>query len=264
MIRSWHGSRFYGLMLLIMDSITIYGRHAVVEAVRKRADVISALYADEAFINDPKNAKHLKSIGKVEVFDMRRLPPGVDRKSVHQGYAAILDDSKLMIPFKDFKQTLVANPDTSIVILGEVQDPHNVGAIIRSAAAFGVSAVLIPKHRQAPVNGTVIKVSVGTAFPIPLVEVGNVNNALRDLKDKGFWVYGLDMEGDSSLPTEDFSRPSVFVVGNEGGGMREKTKSHCDSILTIPMHPRAESLNASVSAATVLYAWSTKHSSSLA
>jgi 23S rRNA (guanosine2251-2'-O)-methyltransferase len=147
--------------------------------------------------------------------------------------------------------------------LGEVQDPHNVGAVVRSAAAFGLRGVLIPKHRQAGVTGTVVKVSAGMAFKIPLVEVANANRTIEDLKKMGFFIYGLDGEGDVALPLEDFSKPSVFVLGNEGEGMREKTKEHCDSILSIPIHGRAESLNASASAAVVFYAWSSQHPGAL-
>lgn len=99
--------------------------------------------------------------------------------------------------------------DTALVILGELQDPHNVGAIIRSAAAFGVSAILMPEHNQAPVTGTVVKVSAGMAFRIPLVTVPNVNSAIRDLKERGFWVYGLDGEAKQTLPKEQFDAPAL-------------------------------------------------------
>jgi 23S rRNA (guanosine2251-2'-O)-methyltransferase len=93
------------------------------------------------------------------------------------------------------------------------------------------------------------------AFALPLVQVGNVNIALRDLKEKGFWVYGLTADGDTSLPNEQFTKPSVFVLGNEGRGIREKTEELCDFKLSIPIAPDCESLNASASAAVVLYAW---------
>jgi 23S rRNA (guanosine2251-2'-O)-methyltransferase len=144
-----------------------------------------------------------------------------------------------------------------------VQDPHNVGAVIRSAAGFGLTSVLIPKHRQAGVTGTVVKVSAGMAFKIPLVEVANVNRAIEDLKEIGFFVYGLDGGGDSALTTEKFTKASVFVLGNEGEGMRQKTREHCDIILSIPTHARCESLNASASAAVVFYAWSAQHAAAL-
>jgi 23S rRNA (guanosine2251-2'-O)-methyltransferase len=100
-------------------------------------------------------------------------------------------------------------------------------------------------------------------FRIPLVSIGNVNNTLRVLKEKGFWVYGLAMDGKSTLGVETFDSPSAFVVGNEGAGVREKTLAACDVMLKIPMHARTESLNAAVSAAIVFYEWSRKHPEAL-
>ena len=149
-----------------------------------------------------------------------------------------------------------------------------MGAIIRSAAAFGISAVLIPEHNQAPVTGTVVKASAGMVFRIPLVSIGNVNQAIMILKEKGFWIYGLAQhqirfgaglaaEGTNTPGSEVFDTPSAFVIGNEGGGIREKTLEACDVTLSIPIHSRTESLNASVAAAIVFYEWSRKHPEAL-
>lgn len=243
--------------------IYIYGRHAVEEALRRRPDAIFGINLETATsIDTDLLGKYLKAGGRADDLTKRVLNE-IPKEAVHQGAVARLNSDKLLIPFKDFKQNFEPTPDTGLIVLGELTDPHNVGAIIRSAAAFGISAVLVPEHRQAPINGTVIKVSAGTAFSIPIVSVGNVNSALRELQDKGCWVYGLDMNGDASLPTEDFRKPSVFVIGNEGRGLREKTAELCDSILNIPIHSRAESLNAAAAAATVMYAWSARHPGAL-
>lgn len=241
-----------------MDMTYIYGKHAVEEALRKRPDVVSVVYVRESLLEDPKFRAQAERAGSLRQLHEQKLPAGVSKDAVHQGIIAGVSVEKLLVPYKTFKNDLKSAPGTAIVVLGEVQDPHNVGAIIRSAAAFGIAAVLIPEHRQAPITGTVIKVSAGTAFSVPLISIVNVNTALRDLKDRGFWVYGLDSGGEVLVSEESFDRPSVFVVGNEGTGMRAKTREACDTILSIPMHPRAESLNASVSAAVVFYAWSTR------
>ena len=242
--------------------IWIYGKHAVLESLTYKPEVVS-----EVFLRDDVQmqvrTKLLTSIKKVTVFKGDDVPRVIDRNAVHQGMIAKIDKQKLVIDFDDFKQSLTVTSNTAVVLLGEVQDPHNVGAVIRSAAGFGLSAVLLPKHRGAGVTGTVVKVSVGMAFKIPLVEVANVNRAIADLKKLGFFIYGLDGGGDMRLPTEQFTKPSVFVLGNEGEGIREKTKEHCDTILSIPMHPRCESLNASASAAVIFYAWSTGHPEAL-
>lgn len=246
----------------MQEKTFIYGRHAVTEAINRRPDVVRIVYVREELLQEGEVAALVQHVTSRSLSN-RTFPKGVDKKASHQGIIAEIDTEALLIPFKEFRDTVVANLHTSVVVLGEVQDPHNVGAIIRSAAAFGVSAVLIPEHRGCPVTGTVIKVSAGTAFSIPLVQVGNINTALRDLKEKGFWVYGLDGDGETSVAFETFSKPSVFVVGNEATGMRLKTHEVCDTILHIPMDDRAESLNASVSAAVVLYAWSISHSNKL-
>ncbi|MEK7114355.1 MAG: 23S rRNA (guanosine(2251)-2'-O)-methyltransferase RlmB, partial [Patescibacteria group bacterium] len=185
--------------------------------------------------------------------------------AAHQGVIFTMDPASLLISFDDFLATLPASGSAKIAlaVLAEVQDPHNVGAIIRSAAAFGLAAVLIPQHNQAPITGAVVKTSAGMAFRIPLVTIGNVNNTLKILKEKGFWIYGLAMDGKTTLGAEVFDAPTAFVIGNEGAGIREKTLGACDVMLSIPMHERTESLNASVSAAIVFYEWSRKHPEAL-
>ncbi len=242
--------------------IYIYGKHAVIEALSFRPDVVSEVFLREE-VREEVRAKLLTGIKKVTIFKGDAVPREVDKHAVHQGMIAKIDKTKLVVSFEDFRRTLTVSNDTALALLGEVQDPHNVGAVIRSAAGFGLGAVLLPKHRQAGVTGTVVKVSAGMAFKIPLVEVANVNRAIDDLKKDGFFVYGLDGDGDTALSQEQFTKPSVFVLGNEGEGIRLKTKEHCDSIISIPMHPRCESLNASASAAVVFYAWSSQHPQAL-
>jgi 23S rRNA (guanosine2251-2'-O)-methyltransferase len=187
----------------------------------------------------------------------------VGKDTAHQGVIAIMDPSALLLSLDEFLATLDTKTNPAVAILGEVQDPHNVGAIIRSAAAFGLAGVFIPEHNQAGVTGAVVKTSAGMTFRIPLVSIGNVNNTLKVLKEKGFWIYGLAMGGTTALGTEAFDAPSAFVVGNEGAGIREKTLTACDVTLSIPIHARTESLNAAVSAAVVFYEWSRKHPEAL-
>jgi 23S rRNA (guanosine2251-2'-O)-methyltransferase len=176
-----------------------------------------------------------------------------------------MNTGALMLPFPEFLAALTEGgtrtPDagTMLVLLDELTDPHNVGAIIRSAAAFGAAGILIPSHNQAPITGAVVKTSAGMVFRIPLVPINNVNQAIDTLKKEGFKTYGLVMDGDTALAEEPFDAPALMIVGNEGEGIREHTLARCDIRLRIPMDPRAESLNASVSAAVVLYQWSTRH-----
>jgi 23S rRNA (guanosine2251-2'-O)-methyltransferase len=179
--------------------------------------------------------------------------------AVHQGVIARVAIEGLTREYRAFMDSLDVSPSTSLVLLNEVTDPHNVGAIIRSAAAFGVSGVLIPVHNQAPITGAVAKASAGTVFLVPIIEISNENQTILDLKKRGFWIYGLASEGSKELHSEKFTAPAAFVVGSEGSGLRQKTEEHCDILLRIPMRPEVESLNASVSAAVVLAQWSAQH-----
>ncbi|MCR4285452.1 MAG: 23S rRNA (guanosine(2251)-2'-O)-methyltransferase RlmB [Candidatus Kaiserbacteria bacterium] len=241
------------------DNTYIYGKHAVKEAVSIRPDIVSVIYlADEKDVEFFKKASAGKQIALREL-NLKKLPKGVPSDAVHQGVIAEINPKKLMVDYEDFMRDCDVTSDTAFVLFGEVQDPHNVGAVIRSAVAFGITGILIPEHRQAQVNGTVIKVSAGMAFKIPLIQIGNVNNTVKDLKERGFWVYGLDGEAEQSVADEQFEKPSVLILGNEGEGIRQKTLEHCDIPLRIPMSKKAESLNASVAAGIVLHAWSVKH-----
>ncbi len=238
--------------------VYIYGKHAVVEALRLRPEVVGTVFLRDD-VQREVDPVLLEMVRKVRTFTGDNVPVGIDKNAVHQGCIAQIDRGKLISSYTQFMQQMIVTEDTCVAVLAEVQDPHNVGAVIRSAAAFGVQAVLLPKHRQAGITGTVIKVSSGMAFALPLVEVGNVNRTLEDLKKVGFFVYGLDGSGKTLLNAEQFTKPTVFVLGNEADGLRAKTKEHCDLLLRIPMHQRCESLNASASAATVFYQWSIQH-----
>ncbi len=237
----------------------IYGKHAVAEMLNARPDVVVEIHVAADFAAEDILQLIDKHKISLKVLNVTNPPRGVSSKASHQGIVAGILPQKLTVDFKDFKAGLTIDEHTSLLVLGEVQDPHNVGAVIRSAAAFGVKGVLIPPHNQAPVTGAVVKVSAGMAFKIPIVTISNVNSTLRDLQSSGFWVYGLDGNGSTSTVTEKFTKPSVFVLGNEGTGLREKTKETCDDIISIPLHPQCESLNAAAATAIVLSTWSSQH-----
>lgn len=245
------------------ESVLIYGKHAVKEALTARPDVVRAVYFAEDARDSAFDTLLAKANIRPSVLEGKKMLQAVPQDAVHQGVIATIDAQALMVEYNAFMRDCVVTPDTAFVLLGEVQDPQNVGAVIRSAAAFGIAGILVPEHRQVQVNATVIKVSAGMAFRVPLISIGNVNQTIRDLKDRSFWIYGLDGEAEQSVTEETFDRPSVFVLGNEATGIREKTLEHCDIPIRIPMHARTESLNASASAAIVLYAWSACHPNAL-
>lgn len=241
----------------------IFGKHAVRELLLMRPDVVREVHAAADFSDEGILDLVTKKQVALKVLNLNNPPRGVSSKAAHQGIVAGIRADKLTVPYKEFKAGLKKEDHTALLVLGEVQDPHNVGAVIRSAAAFGLKGVLIPPHNQAPVTGTVVKVSAGMSFKIPLVTIPNVNTVLRDLQQEGYWIYGLEGDGTTTTVTEKFTRPSVFVLGNEGSGLREKTKEVCDELISIPMHPQCESLNAAAATAIVLASWSAQHSEAL-
>lgn len=237
----------------------IYGKHALLEALTYAPEVIEEIFLAKHF----DDAEIMALIKKHSIVLNRKAPQEILESSAHQGIVGAVSLPHLMRNYREFSESLVVGPDTSLVLLDELQDPQNVGAVIRSAAAFGISGILIPEHNQAQVTGSVVKVSAGMAFKIPLVAIGNVNTTIRDMKERGFAVYGLSGEAKYTITKESFEMPTLFILGSEGEGIREKTLELCDKTLSIPMNPRAESLNVAASAAVAFFAWSTKHPEAL-
>lgn len=238
------------------EKMYLYGKNALREALLARPTVIQKVFLDKN-ARDDRELMVLLSQSNISVSEMKEeAGKRIEGDAVHQGVIAQINVESIYTPLETVFSNFLEGTRPAFILLDELQDPHNVGAIIRSAAAFGVSAVLLPEHNQAPVTGVVIKTSAGMVFRMPIVKIGNVNQTLRTLKEKGFWVYGLAMGGESSLPKTTFDTPVVFVIGNEGSGIREKTLELCDIKLSIPMDPKCESLNASVAASVVLYEWS--------
>ena len=144
----------------------------------------------------------------------------------------------------------------AVMILDEIEDPHNFGAIIRTATACGISGIFVGMHHQAPVSGAVVKASAGTAGIIPVVRGESAVEAAQRLQELGYWIVGLDSKSTQSMwELEVGDHPVAFVVGNEGRGIRKKTGELCDFLVSIPMEMQVESLNASVSAALLCYEW---------
>ncbi|MBI2482183.1 MAG: 23S rRNA (guanosine(2251)-2'-O)-methyltransferase RlmB [Candidatus Vogelbacteria bacterium] len=237
----------------------IYGKHALFEALTSVPHVVERVFVVPPF-NDGRLNELIKRAGiSLTKVQANTLPRGIDPTVVHQNVIAEISVKKLMCQFDHFIEELMVTSSTALVLLGEIEDPQNVGAIIRSAAALGAAGILISEHHQAQISGAVIKVSAGMAFKIPLIAISNINHTLRELKDKGFWIYGLSETAEMSLASERFDRPSVFVLGNESEGIRQKTLETCDILLKIPISSHADSLNVATAAAITLYAWSTQH-----
>jgi 23S rRNA (guanosine2251-2'-O)-methyltransferase len=145
-----------------------------------------------------------------------------------------------------------------LVVLDGIEDPHNLGAIIRTACAAGADAVVVPERRAAGLTETVAKAASGALEYLPVVRVSNVNRALEDLKQRGFWIYGLDERGDQDYAGVAYSTPTALVFGAEGRGLHQMTRKHCDVLVRIPIGGKISSLNVSVAAGVVLFDWKRK------
>lgn len=163
----------------------------------------------------------------------------------HQGIILDIDDYKYSYLDK------LLNRDI-IVILDHLEDPHNFGAIIRTCEAAGINSIIIPKDRTVKVNATVMKTSAGTLENVDICMVSNIVNAIKALKDNGYWIIGTDMEG-TDYRKIDYKGKIAIVIGNEGKGLSRLTEENCDFIAKIPMYGKVNSLNASVAAALVIY-----------
>ncbi|REL33375.1 23S rRNA (guanosine(2251)-2'-O)-methyltransferase RlmB [Rhodohalobacter sp. SW132] len=216
---------------------------------------------DKIYVRDNLSGNNVHSIfnrASDHKIPVTRVPPSKLFDLVgdvnHQGVVAAISEITY-IEFEDWLIDITPTPQTAVLCLDEIEDPHNFGAILRTAAAAGITAVIVPKHRQAPVNATVMKTSAGTAGRIPIVRAVNLNQAILTLKENKFWIAGLDQNAETTIWNQKYDVPMAFVIGNEGRGMRKKTGEHCDFLLSLPMHNDVESLNASVSAALVCYEW---------
>ena len=231
----------------------LFGFHAVTARLRQRARSVETLYVDAA--RRDARLRELTSRAKaagvaVHAVDAARLSALAGHEA-HQGVVAIVDAQLPYVTLDDVLATL-AEPALLLVLDG-VTDPHNLGACLRSADAFGAQAVILPKDRAVGVNATVAKAASGAAETVPVVAVTNLARTLRELKEHGIWLLGANERGES-LFDADLSGPIAWVLGAEGEGMRRLTRETCDRIVGIPMSGAVESLNVSVTAGICLYA----------
>jgi len=170
-----------------------------------------------------------------------------------QGVIAIIDSYKYVEIEYILATAKKKNEPPFILVLDEIEDPHNLGALIRSAECAGVHGVIIPLHNAASVNSTVVKTSAGATAHLPIARVINIGQTLDELKKAGVWIVGTEMESDKLYYEHDYGGALAIVIGNEGKGIRRLVKEKCDFLVKIPMHGKIESLNASVAGALVMF-----------
>lgn len=236
------------------DSVNsvIYGRNSVLEALKSKQPIEKIYFSNSvkretigAIFSLAKEQKIPISEAAMEKFQKAGL-----RDVSHQGIYAIISPVTYTT-LEDFIET--AHKESCVAILDELEDPHNIGAIIRSAEIFGFNAVILPFQNSAPITQTVVKSSAGAIFHIPIIKVGNLNKCIEDLKVAGFWIYGLEANGENLTPELRLNFPIGIVVGSEGKGLRPLIRKNCDSVLSIQQKGKINSLNASVAAGIVFW-----------
>lgn len=237
-----------------MKENIIIGRNPVLEAI-KAGRTIDKLYirqgAPEPTLTKIVGEARRAGIPVAEA-DRRRLDMMADGGN-HQGVVAQTSLYGYVTVDDILAKAEKAGEAPFLVLCDRICDPHNLGAIIRSATAAGVHGVVIAKHDGVGVNATVDKVSAGTASHMPVARVNSLPKVMEELQEKGIWITGADGGGDRTLFEADLSGPVAIVIGSEGEGMSRLVREKCDFLVRIPMRPKAESLNASVAAALFMY-----------
>lgn len=236
------------------QTFKIEGRNPVIEAIKsgRSIDKIYVLKGEShgSVIKIKAMARDNK-IPVVEI-DKKKFSEMSDISS-SQGVVANVSPVDYVSVEDIIKRAEDKNEPLFVVILDEIEDPHNLGAIIRTANAAGAHGVIIPKHRSAYITATVAKTAAGACFYTPAAKVTNLVQTIKKLKDYGVWFYGADMHGEKDIFNTDFSGKIGIVIGNEGKGISPTVKKECDFMVNIPMLGEVESLNASVSAGIFMY-----------
>ena len=230
------------------------GRNALTEALRSGRTI------DKVFVaagDTDRSLQHLaaeaQKAGAVVVSVDRRKLDAMSTTRSHQGIIA-LAAAKEYATIDDILQEAADRGEAPlIVICDELSDPHNLGAILRTAECSGAHGVIIPKRRSVGLTATVAKAAAGAVEYMKVAKVSNINNAIAELKEKGVWVFGTAAEGSVPMYQADLTGPAAIVVGNEGDGMSQLVRKNCDMLVHIPMKGRISSLNASVAASILLY-----------
>ena len=223
----------------------VYGRNVAKEILKKDKKVLKIIL-QEGFDDKELNSLIENGDFRVEVKSKRDIDRLAD--GVHQGIILYIPDYK----YKTLKEVLSNDPQF-IVLLDHLEDPHNLGAIIRTCEAAGVDAIIMPKDRQVMINSTVMKTSVGTLDNMDIVAVTNLVQTIEELKKNGFWIVGTALENSVDYRSIDYSGKTGLVIGNEGSGISRLVAKSCDFIAKIPMYGTTNSLNASVAAGIMIY-----------
>lgn len=234
-----------------MSSDVIYGRHPVMEALkagtRKFKKILIAKKFEGEIVNEIIKLARAKNV-PVEYVSRQHL---IGYSKNHQGMVAYVSP-KEYLQYEQLLSKIKYKPNAVICVLDEVEDPQNLGVVLRSGLCFGVDGVIIQKMAAANISSGTVKASAGAIEYMPIVRVTNIVQAIEGLKKEGFWIYGADMSGENINKTKITGKVCV-VIGNESSGLRQLTRQKCDFIVRIPIVEKISSLNAAISASIIFY-----------
>jgi len=225
----------------------IYGKNPIIERLKKHQSITNLFITDK---NLEIVKPYLKQVSNVNIVSINELTKLYGDKT--QGMVAEIKEYKYA-SVNEIVNLGKEKDNSTIVILDSLEDPHNLGAILRSSDATGVDGIIIGKNRSVSLTDTVAKVSTGAIEHVKVAQVTNLVNTMKDLKDLGYWIVGLELDGTIDYREQDYSGKIAVVIGSEGRGISKLVKDNCDFLVRIPMYGKVNSLNASVSAALLLY-----------
>ncbi len=231
----------------------IEGKNPVIEALRSEAEIDTILVSRDAADGSLKRIIELAKQKNILVKNVDRAT--LDRLSENKRHQGVIAEA-MEYEYKEIDDILNRAKEEGekpfVIILDEITDVHNLGAIIRTAECMGAHGIIIPKRRAAQVNGVVAKSSAGAVEYLPIARVTNISNTIEELKQKGLWIYGAHMDG-NNISDEKFDAPVGLVIGSEGFGIGRLVKEKCDTLVKIPMKGKVNSLNASCAASIIIY-----------
>ena len=232
---------------------TVYGKHPVAQLLKTQPDSVKRVHVLRGSQGLAEVVDVAEAMGIPVVHGSKRDLGLLAGGGVHQGVVAVVAPFSYRDLDDLIDEELSPAAPKLILVLDEIQDPHNLGALARSALAFGARGLVIPKDRACEVTPVAVKSSAGALTHLPVARVTNLRRALSDLKEAGYWVVGTVADGGQDLKTIDFQQPIALVIGSEGKGMRQKVEEMCDFLAHIPLDERQASLNASVAGSICMY-----------
>ena len=250
-----HGEKIAETRTAEQPAHILAGRHAIVEAIKAGRGINRILLADGLHGNGVRELRDLAREHGItlDIVNRSKLDAAVPEGVRHQGVLAYVAPVAYVAVEEIIASARERGEDPLLLLLDGIEDPQNLGALLRTADAAGVHGILLPRRHSVPLTETVARVSAGALEYVPVARIGNIAQTMRALKEQGFWIAGADMSGEETYDRANLTGALVLVIGSEGRGMSRLTRDLCDFTVRLPMCGRINSLNASVAGAILMY-----------